>query len=183
MVSTVLMPSPPAMDRSTTSSGNSLRRWPPWKGLFHTEQGAPLVILGQPDLEKLRSTTLTVPNALSFLNLSALEGGGERASTRFRGSLPDNIPLLYYSYHINGGVGTIFIAVMALASLNLWRRRALPSRRCSGCHADVAVPLHGQHRGWITAEVGRQPWLVYGILRHRGWFLPAHLPRQTPCSR
>jgi len=60
------------MDRFHNIVGISLRRWPPWKACSTPNRGAPLVILGQPDLEKLRlDNPLTVPNALSFLTLSA----------------------------------------------------------------------------------------------------------------
>ncbi len=44
---------------------------------------------------------------------------------------PTNIPLLYYSYHIMAGLGTIFVAVMAASAFLLWRGQALPTR--AGC--------------------------------------------------
>jgi cytochrome d ubiquinol oxidase subunit I len=79
---------------------------------------------------------------------------------------PDNIPLLYYSYHIMVGLGTIFIAVMALASLNLWRGALYRSRPVLWLlMLMLPFPYIANTAGWITAEVGRQPWLVYGMMR------------------
>jgi hypothetical protein len=80
--------------------------------------------------------------------------------------LPDNIPLLYYSYHIMIGLGTILIGVMALASLSLWRGslyRAHPLLWL--LMLMLPFPYIATTAGWTTAEVGRQPWLIYGINR------------------
>jgi cytochrome bd-type quinol oxidase subunit 1 len=94
---------------------------------------------------------------------------------------PDNIPLLYYSYHIMVGLGTIFIAVMALAALNLWRGALYRSRPVLWLlMLMLPFPYIANTAGWITAEVGRQPWLVYGMMRTLAGFLAAHLRRQRP---
>jgi cytochrome d ubiquinol oxidase subunit I len=79
---------------------------------------------------------------------------------------PDNIPLLYYSYHIMVGLGTIFIAVLFLCVLNLilgtlFERSALLWLLM----LSFPFPYIANTAGWITAEVGRQPWLVYGLMR------------------
>ena len=80
--------------------------------------------------------------------------------------LPDNIPLLYYSYHIMIGLGTILIGVMALASLSLWRGRLYRARSLLWLlMLMLPFPYVATTAGWITAEVGRQPWLIYGIMR------------------
>jgi len=79
---------------------------------------------------------------------------------------PTNIPLLYFSYHVMVGLGTIFVAVMALAAFLLWRRKLYVSPWMLWiillC---VPFPYIANTAGWLTAEVGRQPWLVYGLLR------------------
>jgi cytochrome bd ubiquinol oxidase subunit I len=78
---------------------------------------------------------------------------------------PDNIPLLYFSYHIMVGLGTIFIAVMALAALELWRGRSITRAPAVAVDADAAVPLHRQHRRLDHGRSRRQPWLIYGLMR------------------
>jgi cytochrome d ubiquinol oxidase subunit I len=79
---------------------------------------------------------------------------------------PTNIPLLYFSYHVMVGLGTIFVAVMALAAFLLWCRKLYASLWMLWiillC---VPFPYIANTAGWLTAEVGRQPWLVYGLLR------------------
>ncbi|GAC1507719.1 MAG: hypothetical protein NVS1B6_15300 [Steroidobacteraceae bacterium] len=79
---------------------------------------------------------------------------------------PTNIPLLYFAYHIMVGLGTIFIAVMVAASFLLWRKRLYGSRWLLWiillC---VPLPYIANTAGWMTAEIGRQPWLVYGLMR------------------
>jgi cytochrome d ubiquinol oxidase subunit I len=79
---------------------------------------------------------------------------------------PDNIPLLYYSYHIMVGLGTLFIAVTALGAYLLWRRRLFTSRPVLWVlMLAFPFPYIANTAGWMTAELGRQPWLVYNLLR------------------
>jgi cytochrome d ubiquinol oxidase subunit I len=79
---------------------------------------------------------------------------------------PDNIPLLYYSYHIMVGLGTIFIAVMLVAAFGLWRGILYHSKAMLWTlMLALPFPFIATTAGWITAEVGRQPWLIYGLMR------------------
>jgi len=80
--------------------------------------------------------------------------------------------LLYYSYHIMVGLGTIFILEMFVALfLLLWRNRLFETRWMLWIlMLSFPFPYIANTAGWITAEVGRQPWLVYGLLRtHQGY--------------
>jgi len=70
---------------------------------------------------------------------------------------PDQIPLLYYSYHVMVGLGTIFIAVMALAALLQWRGKLYDSRWMLWIlMVCVPFPYIANTAGWMTAELGRQ---------------------------
>jgi cytochrome d ubiquinol oxidase subunit I len=137
------------------------------EGLFETQQGAPMAIIGQPDFEKRRlDNPLIIPRVLSFLTYqrwgAEVKGINEFPPDR----LPDNMLLLYYCYHIMVGLGTIFIGVMTLASLSLWRARLYGSRLLLWVlMLMLPFPYIATTAGWITAEVGRQPWLIYGIMR------------------
>jgi cytochrome d ubiquinol oxidase subunit I len=141
------------------------------EGLFQSENGAPLAILGQPDVEKRRlDNPLTVPNALSFLTYqrwkAEVKGLNEFPPDRW----PDNIPLLYYSYHIMVGLGTIFIVVMGTSALAL-RGGALYRMRGLLWLLMLMLPFPyiATTAGWTAAELGRQPWLIYGLMRtHQG---------------
>src|SRR5258707_1019542 len=92
------------------------------EGLFESQEGAPLAILGQPDVEKRKlDNPLEVPEMLSFLTYKQWRANVKGLSAFPQTEWPDQIPLLYYSYHAMVGLGTIFIAVMVLAALLLWR--------------------------------------------------------------
>jgi cytochrome d ubiquinol oxidase subunit I len=137
------------------------------EGLFHTESGAPLAIVGQLDLDEQRlDNPLTVPYALSFLTYQRWKAEVKGLDAFPRELWPDNIPLLYYSYHIMVGLGTIFIAVMLVSAIRL-RGGALYRSRPMLWILMLALPFPyiATTAGWITAEVGRQPWLIYGVMR------------------
>ena len=83
------------------------------EGLFETKEGAELLLIGQPDMEKLKmDNPIHVPNMLSFLTYNRWEAEVKGLDAFPKEVWPTNIPLLYYSYHIMVGLGTIFIAIM-----------------------------------------------------------------------
>jgi cytochrome d ubiquinol oxidase subunit I len=137
------------------------------EGLFATEQGAPIAIIGQPDVEKRRlDNPIVVPRVLSLLTYQRWNAEVKGLDAFPREDWPDNIPLLYFSYHIMVGLGTMFIAVMGLAALLLWRRSLFTARWLLWIlMLAIPFPFIANTAGWITAEVGRQPWLIYGIMR------------------
>ena len=137
------------------------------EGLFETQQGAPLAILGQPDVQNQRlDNPLTVPDALSFLTYRQWTANVRGLADFPQDSWPDRIPLLYFSYHVMVGLGTIFIAVMLVAAVLLWRQRLYESRWMLWLLMLCApLPYIANTAGWMTAELGRQPWLIYGLMR------------------
>ena len=137
------------------------------EGLFHTVEGAPLVLIGQPDTERLElDNPVHVPRLLSFLTYQRW-GAEVKGLTDFpRDHWPDNIPLLYYAYHIMVGLGTIFGAVLALAAWLLSRGTLDRTRWMLWALALLLpFPYIANTAGWMTAELGRQPWLIYGMMR------------------
>ena len=138
------------------------------EGLFRTEKGAPLVLIGQPDVERGKlDNPIVVPRMLSFLTYQRFMSEVKGLDAFPRENWPDNIPLLYYSYHVMVGLGTFFIAVMAAAAFLLWRGMLFARARWMLWLLMLAIPFPyiANTAGWITAEVGRQPWLVYGLMR------------------
>jgi cytochrome d ubiquinol oxidase subunit I len=137
------------------------------EGLFRTQQGAPLVLIGQPDLERMRlDNPIEVPRLLSFLTYQRW-GAEVRGLDAFpREQWPENIPLLYYAYHVMVGLGTLFIATLGLAALLWWRGRLHACRPMLWVlMLALPFPYIANTAGWLTAELGRQPWLVYGLMR------------------
>lgn len=137
------------------------------EGLFETKEGAELILIGQPDMEKLRmDNPLHIPRMLSFLTYNRWHAEVKGLDAFPRENWPTNVPLLYYSYHIMVGLGTIFIAIMAGAGLLLWKRKLYSSRWLLWIlMLSFPFPYIANTAGWMTAEFGRQPWLVYGLLR------------------
>lgn len=136
------------------------------EGLFETEQGAGIVIIGQPDVATGKlDNAIVVPNALSFLTYRHWTAEVKGLNSFPADQRPDSIELLYYSYHIMVGLGTIFIGIMGLAVLLLWRRWLFESRWMLWILLlAVPFPFISNTAGWFTTELGRQPWIVYGML-------------------
>jgi cytochrome d ubiquinol oxidase subunit I len=137
------------------------------EGLFETAKGAPLVILGQPDVEHEKlDNPLKIPKVLSFLTYQRWNAEVKGLKEFPRDQWPDNIPLLYFSYHIMVGLGTILLACLAY-SVWLLRAGKLYTARPVLWVLMLLLPFPyiATTGGWITAELGRQPWLIYGLMR------------------
>jgi cytochrome d ubiquinol oxidase subunit I len=144
------------------------------EGLFDTSNGAPIAILGQPNTDTMElDNPLLVPNALSFLTYRRWGAEVKGLKDFSRDLWPDNIPLLYYSYHIMVGIGTLLILLMLLAIVALWRNRLYQSRPLLwALLLALPFPYIATTAGWMTAELGRQPWIIYGLMRTAQGFSP-----------
>jgi len=136
------------------------------EGLLATQPGAPLAIIGMPDPDNNRLIDpIYVPGLLSYLAY-----GNSRATVKgldaYEKDLWPPVELTYYTYHIMVGLGTLFVAQMVLGLFLLWRRR-LESSRWFLWTLMLAIPFPyiANEAGWTATEVGRQPWLVYGLLK------------------
>jgi cytochrome bd ubiquinol oxidase subunit I len=137
------------------------------EGLFETAKGAPIVLIGQPDTENSKlDNPVAVPHVLSLLSYKRWGAEVKGLKDFPRDLWPDNISLLYYSYHIMVGLGTMMAAVMGLAVLFLWRGRLYSSQVLLwSLMLSIPFPYIATTAGWMTAELGRQPWLIYGLMR------------------
>ena len=137
------------------------------EGMFETQKGAPIALIGQPDLQNRRlDNPLEVPRVLSFLTYRRWMSEVKGLDAFPPQDWPDNIPLLYYSYHIMVGLGTIFIAIMVLAAWKLRKGTLYDSRGMLwALMLSLPFPYIANTAGWMTAEFGRQPWLIYGLMR------------------
>lgn len=137
------------------------------EGLFETQASAPIAILGQPDTANRRlDNPLIIPGVLSFLTYKRWDAEVRGLDHYPRELWPDNIPLLYYSFHIMVGLGTIFIGLLGLAAFWLWRGKLFEFKPLLWALMLLApFPYIANTAGWMTAELGRQPWLIYGLLR------------------
>jgi cytochrome d ubiquinol oxidase subunit I len=137
------------------------------EALWETQPGAPLVIIGQPNVpEQKIDNPIIIPKALSFLTWRRWNAEVKGLNDVPKQDWPDSIPLLYFSYHVMVGLGTIFIAVSVIAAFLLWRQQLYSARWMLWILLLLfPLPYIANTAGWMTAELGRQPWLVYGLLR------------------
>ncbi len=137
------------------------------EGRFESGTHAPLAMIGQPNVaERKLDNPIELPAILSWIAYGDFSANVRGLSEFPETDWPTNIELLYYSFHIMVGLGTMFIAVTSLATAFLWRGRLLRARWMLWILAlAFPFPFIANTAGWFTAELGRQPWLVYGLMR------------------
>jgi cytochrome d ubiquinol oxidase subunit I len=137
------------------------------EGRFESGPFAPLAMIGQPNVEQRKlDNPIRLPAVLSWIAYGQFSANVRGLEAFPEDTWPTNIELLYYSFHIMVGLGTLFIAVMAIATLLLWRGRLQHARPMLWILAFAfPFPFIANTAGWMTAELGRQPWLVYGLMR------------------
>ncbi|HET9017260.1 MAG TPA: cytochrome ubiquinol oxidase subunit I [Thermomicrobiaceae bacterium] len=137
------------------------------EGQFTTEQGAGITLIGQPDVQNQRlDNAIKIPRVLSFLTYRRWTAQVLGLNAFPQANWPSSIELLYYVYHIMVGLGTIFIPVMAAAAILLWRKTLWAARPMLWILLlAVPFPFIANTAGWFTSEIGRQPWLIYNLLR------------------
>jgi cytochrome d ubiquinol oxidase subunit I len=139
-----------------------------FEGHFHTSGNVPLYAFGIPDVEGQRVRYgIGIPGGLSFMI-----HGDPAAIVRGLDQFPpeDRPPVVvpFTAYHLMVGLGGWFVLLPAVALLQRWRGRLEGDRRLLWAIVlTVPGPYLANQAGWVAAEVGRQPWVVYGLLRTR----------------
>ena len=99
------------------------------EGLFHSQQGAGIVILGQPNVEtRTIDNAIEIPQVLSFLTYHRWSAEIPGLDTFPADTWPDALPLLFYSYHIMAGLGTLFVPALGIPAFLLWRGKLWQKR-------------------------------------------------------
>lgn len=136
--------------------------------------GAPWSLLAWPNQDAQRNDwSLEVPDALSVIATHSLHGQVQGLTAFAREDQPPMIPLLYYAFRVMAGIGFLFVLLAGWTAFALKRARGrlegLLARRRLLLAWVLAIPLPyvAVEAGWIVREVGRQPWIVYGLLRTR----------------
>jgi cytochrome d ubiquinol oxidase subunit I len=137
------------------------------EGLFTSQAGAPIVLLGQPNFEQQTiDNPIAVNDVLSFLVYGTTKAEVQGLDQIPRDQWPEPLILLFYSYHIMAGLGTYFVLIMAVAVFLLWRGTLFRTRWALWpLLLSFPLPYIANTAGWMTAEIGRQPWVVYGLIR------------------
>jgi len=139
------------------------------EGLYESYEGAPLVLFAVPSTPPPRlHATIEVPNLLSWLAF-----GDPDAVVKGLHDFPkDQVPkgaelwMSFVSFHNMVALGMLFIGSAALAVFLLWRKKLFDARWFLKLVVVVApLTLAASQFGWVATEVGRQPWIVYKLLR------------------
>ena len=137
------------------------------EGQFETERGAPLRIGGIPDMK-----TGTVPYAIEIpYGLSLLAFHDPHAEIKGLNDFPPderpNATVVHIAFQIMVGCGMALLLVSIWSALAAWRKRGVPENPWLLKALIVCAPLGfiAIEAGWTVTEVGRQPWVIYRVLR------------------
>ena len=132
----------------------------------NTTGGAPFAVIAFPDMNAEKNFyAIDIPNGLSLLVTHTSHGKVLGLKEFPKKDRPD-VPILFWSFRLMVAIGFIFLFVMIWAAVLLWRGRLYESRPFLRT-LWIVHPLGflATEFGWITNEVGRQPWLVYNLMR------------------
>jgi cytochrome d ubiquinol oxidase subunit I len=149
------------------------------EGVFHTERAAPLVLGGWPDLAS--GTTryaVRIPYALSLLAFHDPDAEVKGLDAIPRDEWP-NVAAVHWSFQLMVALGT-YMAIVALWAAWTWGRgrreggRVLAENRSLLRALAIASPMGflATEAGWMTTELGRQPWVIYGVMRTKDAVTP-----------
>lgn len=141
------------------------------EGIWHTEKGAPLTLFGLPNEKEGRTDyAVQIPKAASLI-LAHDSEAELKGLNEFAGAHPPVAPV-FWSFRVMVGMGMLMLLVAWWSAFALWRRRKAASPVASLPRALlftlVAMTFSGwvaTLAGWYVTEIGRQPYLVYGLLR------------------
>jgi len=133
----------------------------------HIPASAPagLSLFGWVNEEEQRFVGLSVPGMLSFM----IHGDASKPVTGLSAFPPQDRPPVnpvFQAYHAMVGIGTALIGLSLLGAFLWWRGRLFETRWLLWAFIFAVLgPQMANQLGWFTAEVGRQPWIVYGLMR------------------
>ncbi|MFA8435349.1 MAG: cytochrome ubiquinol oxidase subunit I [Marinifilaceae bacterium] len=136
------------------------------EGHYEAKAPADMYILGWVDQEKQEVTGLKIPGGLSFLLDFDFDTPVTGLNAFPKEDQPTQVNAIFQFYHIMVAIGMLLIAMTLLACFLWWRGKLFNQRWLLGAFAfAVLLPQIANQLGWFAAEMGRQPWVVYGLLR------------------
>jgi cytochrome d ubiquinol oxidase subunit I len=138
-----------------------------FEGLYETQEEAPLYLLGWTDPETQKTSGIAIPGMLSFLVHGDTKGTVKGLNEFPKEDWP-SVNGVFQSYHLMVSLGMLFIGATGLSLFLLARKKLFTpswSWLIKAYIPAVALPVLANQLGWISAERGRQPWIVQGLLR------------------
>lgn len=136
------------------------------EGHFDSTAAADMYLLGWVNKEKQTTSGIKIPGGLSFLIHYDFKTPVKGLNAFKPEDRPSQVNAVFQFYHIMVGIGMILIALTLYASW-LWKRGTLFEKKwlMTIFIWAVLLPQIANQTGWFAAEMGRQPWVVYGLLR------------------
>jgi cytochrome d ubiquinol oxidase subunit I len=134
---------------------------------FETMKGAPLHIGGIPNVNERRTNyAITIPHGLSLLAFHELNAE-VKGLDAFPQNVWPNVAVVHFAFDVMVGLGTFLALLSAVILIFRWRKRDIVSHRWLLAAVAIAAPMGFIciEAGWTVTEVGRQPWVIYGILK------------------
>ena len=152
-----------------------------FEGVFETEEYTPAYGFGWVDMKEEKTHGVGAPGMLSFLVHSNIKTPVAGLKEFPREEWP-NVPVVFQLYHVMVGFYVFIVAVVALG-LYLWRKKweGRPWMY-KILVVSVAFPQIASLSGWYSACMGRQPWIVHGLLKTKDAFSPSVTPAQALTS-
>jgi cytochrome d ubiquinol oxidase subunit I len=141
---------------------------------FKTEAHAPLRLGGIPDEERGETRySIEIPGGLSFLAFHDFNARVRGLSEFPRDEWPDTL-VVHTAFQVMVGMGMLMAGVGVWGAVSWWRRRRLPDGRWFLRAVVVAAPMGmlAIEAGWTVTEVGRQPWIIQGVMRTKDALTP-----------
>ncbi len=136
------------------------------EGLWDTQKGAPLVLFGWPDQEEETTKySIEIPKLSSLILTHDLEGEVKGLKEWPKDEIPP-VAWVFWSFRIMVGVGMLMIATGLIAIVLFFRKRLFDTAWFRyWCMALTPAGFIAVLAGWFVTEIGRQPYIVYGILK------------------
>lgn len=136
-----------------------------FEGHYITSGNVPVYLFGWVDTKKESVTGLPIPGLLSFLMTSDFNGE-ITGLDKFKQEDRPNVQLTFQTYHIMIALGMYFILITTIGLIALRKDKIFNSRLLLKIFMfSVPLPYIANLAGWSAKELGRQPWIVYGLLR------------------
>lgn len=136
------------------------------EGLWETTRGAPLVLFAWPDVEAGKNRySVEIPRLASLIVTHDLNGKITGLNDVPKSERP-YVPMVFYSFRVMAGLGLLMLATTIAGLILLRRKRLYDSRwflRLACCTAPAG--LAATIAGWCVTETGRQPWVIYGLVK------------------
>lgn len=136
------------------------------EGHYDSSSAAGMYLFGWVDNKKQQTTGLKIPGGLSFLVHQDFKAPITGLKAFRPEDRPGQVNAVFQFYHIMIAIGMALIALTVYATWLWWKGKLFDKRWLMLVFAwAVLLPQIGNQVGWFTAEMGRQPWVVYGLLR------------------